>query len=66
MKKLEITLVWRDGINGKLDIKEIDKIEADNLTQLLSQLLLVIVRIQQKMHEDIVSEMIDSSDDIPF
>jgi hypothetical protein len=64
MKNLHLTLVWRGGLNGNKDVKEIDVIEGDNFTQLLSQFMLVVVRIQQRMHEETIAGMID--DEIPF
>jgi len=63
MKQFELTLVVRKP-DGKFE--SMDKIEADDLVQLVCQLNLVIITIQRKMHEEYLLGMRMENDDIPF
>lgn len=58
MKQFELTLVHRD--NDK--INSVDKVEEDDLVELLAKFLLVIVGIQKNLSEDLKR----IEDDIPF
>lgn len=57
-KQFELTLVWRKG--DSFEPKQIDKVEGDDLVELLSQFLMVIALVQRKLEEEI------PDDDIPF
>lgn len=63
MKQFELTLT-----RYELDkIQSFNKIEADNLVDLLSQLQLVIICIQREIYEDQLLRLrYESNDDIPF
>jgi len=56
-KQFELTLVWR---NTGFEPKSIDKVEGDDLVELLSQFLMVLASVNRKM----MAERID--EDIPF
>lgn len=62
LKQFELTIVRRD----EKDIKTYDKIEGDSLVEVLSKFLLVIVKIQNDIHEELIKELESRSDDIPF
>ena len=61
MKQFEITLIHK--LNDK--IQSIDKIEADDLVQLLMQFTLAILNVQRTIHKDEIIK-IRQNDDIPF
>lgn len=63
-KRFELTLVWREDNQ----VKQIDKIEDDNLVSLLQQFMFVIVSVKDKIFEDIQRKLQEKylDDDIPF
>jgi len=58
MKSFELYLTWRDDEGKTL---QVDKIEADDLVHLLSQLLIVVIQLQKKFTKIRIDD-----DDIPF
>jgi len=66
MKQFELTLVRRDVTNSINPFLSLDKIEADDLVHLLSQLLFVIVNLQNKIHKEQMELRGVIDDDIPF
>ena len=64
--KFELTLVTSDGTgkDGKVAVKYINKIEAENLVQLLHQVNFVVINLQRMLHEEAMKE--GRVDDIPF
>jgi len=63
MKLFEITIVYRPSSKR---IQVIDKIESDDIIQLLSQFNLVIVNLQRTIHEEELLALRIENDDIPF
>ena len=63
MKQFEITLVYRSSSKR---IQVIDKIESDDIIQLLSQFNLAIVNLQRTIHEEEILALRIENDDIPF
>lgn len=62
MKNFELTITRRqDG-----QIKHHEKIEGDNLVELLSKLLLEIAKIQHTISEDMIHAIRFQDNDIPF
>jgi hypothetical protein len=64
MKEFELTIYRRDGDK----IAFFEKIEADDLVELLSKQLLLIVKLQTQLLEEAVKryERHEGNDDIPF
>lgn len=61
MKQFEITFVSKEN-------NIFEKIEADDLVELLSKLILIIIQTQQKLHKVNLQELesLVNNDDIPF
>ena len=66
MKQFEIVFIRRNESGDKF--LSYDKMEANDLVQLLSQFLLSVVSMQNKLHEEELSHVRWESnrDDIPF
>ena len=62
MKQFELTITRRDTVKSFAALSS-DKIESDNLVELLAQFILVIARIQQQLAAE--NPRYDG-DDIPF
>lgn len=62
MKQFELTIVRRDTVKSFAALSS-DKIESDNLVELLAQFILVIARIQQQLAAENPPRY---DDDIPF
>lgn len=62
MKVFEIDITYRP--NG--EFKSLDKIEADDLLQLVAQFNFVILNLQRKIHLDEIQKLQLNNDDIPF
>lgn len=73
-KEFELTLVWREMHNPDPKAfgyaKDIHKIEADDLVQLMTQFVLVIANVQRRLSDDKIQRAISGTrlvdDDIPF
>jgi len=65
MKRFELTLVERD-LSRDFQFKSSDRIEADNLAQLLMQLTYVINNINRRQLEEEIRKVTSNNDDIPF
>lgn len=61
MKRFTLYLSWRENE----ELRQVDKIEADDLVQVLSQLNFVILNIQRKQLKEQM-ELRGVDDDIPF
>lgn len=61
MKQFELTLIYRPP--DAWQPKSLDKIEADDLLEVLAQLLLVVVKLQKKIDAELFNSI---DDDIPF
>lgn len=59
-KQFELTLVWR---NTEFQPKSIDKVEGDDLVELLAQFLVVLASINRRMMAEHPRSI---DDDIPF
>lgn len=70
MKQFELTLVRHNTMPGEFKILSLDKIEADDLVQLMTQFALLIAVITRKLSEEAVEKMANEvslrDDDIPF
>jgi len=62
MKQFELNIVRRDMVKSFAALSS-DKIESDNLVELLAQFILVVARIQQQMAAENPARY---DDDIPF
>lgn len=62
MKQFELNLIRHNTQPGQFKILSMDKIEGDDLVEVLSKLLLVVAKIQQ----EITKEQVSLDDDIPF
>lgn len=60
--KYELTLIIRND-NDKM---EMEKINADDILHLASQVMIMFLRIQQKEHDSEVLALRMEDDDIPF
>ena len=63
-KRFELTLVWREDNQ----VKQIDRIEDNNLISLLNQFQFILMNVKDKIHEDIIRKLKEQfvDDDIPF
>ena len=66
MKAFELTLIHRNNSNTGFKPAFSDKIEADNLVELLTKLMFSITRLQDQMHDEELAKMRGVDDDIPF
>lgn len=67
MKKFELTLIERD-LSRDFQLKSSDRIEADDLMQLLMQLTFIINNINRRQLEEEIRKVTSdaNTDDIPF
>lgn len=64
--KFRLTLQYNKEADKGWDVKGYDELIADSLTELLSKLLILVVGVQKKIHEDEMLEERIRKDDIPF
>lgn len=69
MKQFELSLIRRNITNDpktNFGVASVNKIEADDLVHLFSQLLILVVAVQREIHEEEMLALRCENDDIPF
>ena len=64
--KFELTLVIKRDESPSFTGLSIDKVEGEDLVEVLSKFLILIAQLQQKWEQELITELELRNDDIPF